>query len=127
MTWELRLPIGDPDQPIDANALVDLPMALPPGDEREIAREVLLEGLLDDEVQSVGQLHERIAWMSPTERRQLVDRSRRRSDLPTIDELQFEERHERDQRSAMLTASKTSPWMLCAEPSCSAIPINEVT
>jgi hypothetical protein len=41
--WELRLPIGDPDQPLDADALSDLPSALPPGEQRELARDFLFQ------------------------------------------------------------------------------------
>ena len=37
--WEIRLPIGDPDQLIDANALSDLPEVLSPGYERSLARD----------------------------------------------------------------------------------------
>src|SRR5512132_2513144 len=121
--WELRLPIGDPDQPLDADALSDLPSALPPGEQRELARDLLLQGRLDG-LETVGAVHDRLAGMSPSQCRRVLDGARRRSGLALTAEVEFQERHEVDQRNAQVTAGATSGWQLCHAADCNVSPVN---
>jgi hypothetical protein len=40
-SWSLKLPMRDPDEPLDVDAITDLPAALESGSDQRVARELL--------------------------------------------------------------------------------------
>jgi hypothetical protein len=64
-SWSLKLPMRDPDEPLDVDAITDLPAALETRSEQQIARELLLAARLDGGFQTVG------GWGSTAPRRSM--------------------------------------------------------
>jgi hypothetical protein len=124
-SWSLKLPMRDPDEPLDVDAITDLPQALEAGSDRQIARELLFAARLDG-IETVGQLHDMIERLSGPERRQLLDRARERVGLDTTETIDARVRVEVATRNARLAGSSESPWQICAEPTCREIPINDL-
>jgi hypothetical protein len=54
----------------------------------------------------------------------VLDGARRRSGLALTAEVEFQERHEVDQRNAQVTAGATSGWQLCRAADCNVSPVN---
>jgi hypothetical protein len=125
-SWSLKLPMRDPDEPLDVDAITDLPAALETRSEQQIARELLLAARLDGGFQTVGEVHARIEAMSGAERRQLLDRFRRRVGLDSTEKIDARRQVEMASSSARLTAAKESPWQVCHGEGCGQIPINEL-
>lgn len=91
---EFRLPrYQDRDQPLDATALTELPRTIEDREEREIARQVLIDAKLDG-AQTIGDVVSRFERASPPERREMVDRARESVGLPTLDDIEATERFE---------------------------------
>jgi hypothetical protein len=64
--------------------------------------------------------------MDPSERRQLLNEARAEAGLATTEEIEAQERFRQACDAARLKAGKESPWQLCHEPTCNALPVNEL-
>lgn len=88
--WKIRIPHRDRSQPLDAAAL-DLPRALD-GEDRQVARELLLTAALDPSMSTFGDLLDLLDGASADQRRAILDGARQRAGLPTASRIDFEAR-----------------------------------
>ena len=126
MTWQLRLPLRDFDEPLDARALDELPQALGDGDEERVTRSLLLSAWIDHGCKTVGDVKTLLAMATPERRRELLDLARESAGLKTATRIDFEQQFARDQANARVRAAATSPYQVCAADGCGAVPVNEV-
>jgi len=125
VTWSIDLPIRDRDEPLDVDAISDLPQALTPGPRREMARDALLHARFSG-LTTVGEAHDEIAKLDAAGRRRALDALRWRAGLDSIEDIEVRERLEVANTGARLTASSESPWQVCPADGCGEIPINEL-
>jgi hypothetical protein len=86
--FDIKLPVGDPRQPLDAKAVSELPSFLEDPDDRAICRE-LLSGFLfnaGDSVKTIGALATVLDAADQPLRRRLLDVLRQRVGMPTTGE-----------------------------------------
>jgi hypothetical protein len=124
MSWELRIPFRDRSELLDVDAFTDLPSYLHSAD-RGVVRHVLIKARLRG-ARTVGDLLDELAEASPERRRELLDEARVEAGLAATEEVEAQERFRQANDAARLKAGKESPWQLCHEPSCNALPLNEV-
>ena len=123
-SWEIHLPIRDPSEPLDADALTGLPAALPKGPEREMARKLLFQGRVEYGFETVGQVVDWLQGLDGPGRRRVLDLLRDHVGLPSTGDVEARERIEAANRNAQLVAAETSPWQVCPADGCGEIPIN---
>jgi hypothetical protein len=73
--WRIQIPHRALDEPLDARSIEELSRALPPGEERLVVRQLLLDARLRG-VESVGRLLADVEQSGPTQRRRLLDQAR---------------------------------------------------
>jgi HNH endonuclease len=81
VSWQIRIPFRDRDEPLDADALTDLPAALE-GEDRDVTRELMVQARLEG-ARTVGDVLDRVEAVGPRGRRQLLDEARTALGLPT--------------------------------------------
>jgi hypothetical protein len=123
MTWSISIPYRDRSDPLPA--VVDAIRTLREGDDRAIARQIVLRGMTSG-VATAGALLDQLSTMSPSERRGLLDGARRRAGLPSLADLQREAARrtyappigglERDEAGCA--------FQVCAQPDCRNYPAN---
>jgi hypothetical protein len=86
MTERIRIPYRDRNQPLDAEAVSDLPRALA-GDERTVARQLLMDARGGGAL-TVGQALDDLERATPAQRRTRLDRARADAGLPTLGALE---------------------------------------
>jgi hypothetical protein len=124
--WVVNLPMRHRSEPIDADALSDLPRALPKGPERDMARQLLLESRLDAGMSTVGEVADWLGGLDGPGRRRVLDRLRGHVGLPSTGDVEAERRSEALNRNARAIASSESPWQVCPADGCGEIPVNEL-
>jgi hypothetical protein len=125
--WEIRLPIRDRSEPLNAHAFSDLPNALPEDHEREMARQLLLEGRVEHGFGTVGEVADWLEKLDGPARRRVLNRLRQHVGLLTTAEVEQQQRFEAANENARLTSAKESPWRFCSAEGCNRIPLDEVT
>ncbi len=112
MSWSLHVAHRRRD-----DSLVDvagLARTLPPGPERDVARELAVQARLDG-LATAGQLIDRLEHADGAQRRRLLDRAREAAGLEPLAEL------EQQERIAALRA-RPEPFTSCAIPGCRNLP-----
>lgn len=123
MSWRIAFAHRGPDQRL-IDTLAD--QRVLPTEEREIARGILFDLATTPGIDTVGDAFDRLERMDPSERRRLLDEARIEAGLATTEEVEAQQRFERACDAARLKAGKESPWQLCHEPTCNALPLNEL-
>ena len=123
--WEIKMPWRLLDEPLNAKSIWELPDALTDREEKAVCRELLI-GMHMVGARRVREVTLALEELSATERRLLLDGLRRRAGLKTATQIDHERRFEAANEAGAARARSTSPWALCAEPSCNRIPFNEV-
>jgi hypothetical protein len=118
--WRISIPHRDLDEPLNAAAIEELPRALPPGDERLVVRQLLLDARARG-VENVGALLADVQQLDPAQRRGLLDRARAGVGLAPVHQVEAAERVAAATASAKVRAAATSPWQTC--PQCGAVPL----
>jgi hypothetical protein len=122
VTWQLHIPHRNLDEPLNAAAIEELPHALPPGDERLVVRQLLLDARSGG-IETVGALLADVERSDPARRRFLLDRARAGVGLAPSHKVEAAERLAAATHEAEVRAAASSVWQTCAEPSCSAVPL----
>jgi hypothetical protein len=116
MTWEIKLPIRDPDEVISAKSVSALSSLLVGAEDRAVCRETLLLWLdvaawLDAPL-SIADLRATIESFSPAERKSLLPYARKNVGLPDPDEVDAERRREEAcRRNALRNARGGIAWV----------------
>jgi hypothetical protein len=97
-----------------------------PTEERKIARGILFDLATTPGIDTVGDAFDRLERMDSSERRRLLNEARIEAGLATTEEVEAQQRFEQACDAARLRAGKESPWQLCHEPTCNALPLNEL-
>jgi hypothetical protein len=123
---ELRIPHhGDPDEPVFD--VIDSLRHTLDGDDRAVAREVLIEARMEGQA-TIGEVLDRIESMEPSDRRALVERARERAGLESLWALEWEDDRRRRQAAAPPQRDAAGlAFQLCAAPDCSVEPLSDVT
>jgi hypothetical protein len=122
--WQIRLPIGDPDQLL-VDAIRELPRVLD-GDEQEMTFDLLATAKMAG-FQTVGDLHASIDGFDGATRLLLLNALRRRAGLPSTKAVDDRKRLEAVNHAARVRAGQDSAWQICHADGCSEIPISPVT
>jgi hypothetical protein len=100
MSWSIHVP-----HRLRSDSLSDVAVAarvLETDDERAVCRQIVLAEITRGTAKTAGELIDRLENAAPAERRKLLDAARVKAGLPTTDEVEFREQHERIQRNARL-------------------------
>jgi len=89
VTWMISIPHKRRDEPLSATA--GFARHLRPGDDREVARQIVF-GAMERGVRTAGDLLDHIAALDPHERRVMLDTARQAACLPGIEEVERRER-----------------------------------
>jgi hypothetical protein len=84
VSHEIRIPYRDRSDPLPA--VVDATQALPEGDDRAVARQIVLRGMTSG-MATAGDLLDELDAMSSAERRALLDGARTGAGLPSLAEV----------------------------------------
>jgi hypothetical protein len=132
VSWELRLPYRDRDQPLDDPDVLALPQALEDRDQRAIATRLLLQAMETPGMETVGDLLDVVEALDEGERRLVLDRCRERAGLETATDVDDKQQLESLQqeivrRGSVERDSDGLAHQLCAHEGCTVEPINEKT
>jgi hypothetical protein len=123
---QIRIPYHDRSDPLPAVA--DATRALPEGDDRAVARQIVLRGMTSG-VATAGDLLDELDAMSPAERRALLDQVRVGAGLPSTAEVDAQ--RARRVRAPMICDDARDEvgraLQVCAATGCRAFPIDPVT
>jgi hypothetical protein len=108
MSWELNVPIRDPDEPLGADALIDLPSALDDPDDRRVCRELLHAAFMRD-LPTVGALVTELERADQSARRRLLDEARVGAGLESATAIDEHRRLDANQRQAGSTQAAVTP------------------
>jgi hypothetical protein len=108
MSWELNVPIRDPDEPLGADALIDLPSALDDPDDRRVCRELLHAAFMRD-LPTVGALVTELERADQSARRRLLDEARVGAGLESATAIDEHRRFDANQRQAGSTQAAVTP------------------
>jgi hypothetical protein len=122
--WVVNLPMRHRSEPINADALSDLPSALRKGPERDMARQLLLESRLAG-MSTVGEVADWLNDLDGPGRRRVLDRLRGHVGLASTGEVEAQRRFEHANAGARLAAAAESGWQICHADGCAQVPINE--
>jgi hypothetical protein len=89
MRWQIKLPVRDPDEPLNAKAIGEIPDFLD-GEDRDICREYLIwiKSINPTLFSTVGRAQLALEVLEPPERKHLLDRLRRAAGLPSTREAE---------------------------------------
>ena len=125
--WTLKLPIRDPNEVVSVRTVAELPDHLI-GDDADTCREVLMFfhqiGLRAGKSISIGLIERLFEGFNPDERRAMLDVARLRAGLPSRKAIEDRVRFEAAQTEARIRMAESSPYRICSERSCNAIPTN---
>jgi hypothetical protein len=113
MTWSISIPFRSRSDSLPAVA--DAARALPEGDDRAVARQIVLGGMRSG-VATAGDLLDELDAMSPTERRALLDQARSDVGLPTATAIERGRRHDEQSRVLALASHTAPPLRLVVGP-----------
>jgi hypothetical protein len=99
VSWKLAIPYRDRGEPLDAQALDELPRALA-GEDRDVARHVLLAARLAG-AETLGDALDKLETASPAERRRTLDRAREAVGLESTTAI--------EKRRALIEATRWPP------------------
>ena len=107
VSWQILVPFRSrSDSLIDT---VEAARELPAGEDRAVARQLVIGALIDGSAASAGELIDRLEKASPAERRKVLDEARARAGLPTTGQIEFEQKFEAAQRSTRAAAFDQPP------------------
>ena len=126
MSWSISIPFVSRSDSLPAVA--DAARALPEGDDRAVARQIVLRGMTSG-MTTAGDLVDRLAAMSPAERRALLDQARVGAGLPSTAETSAAAA--RMVRAQMINDDARDEigraLQVCAQVGCKNFPIDPVT
>jgi hypothetical protein len=113
--WAIRIPHRDRYEPLSAVAGNVRHL---PAEDREVAREIILNARLEHGIETAGGLLDHLGALEPHERRQLLDQARAEQGLPSTGEIDA-------QRPAPLTLRNVAGggFPSCAAEECNAAPM----
>ena len=102
MSWKIQIPYRS-----SSDSLVDVAEAcreLPTDESRDVARQIVLGELTNGSATTAGELLDQLEKASPAERRKTLDAARVEAGLPSIEDIEFAQKHEQVQRDARARA-----------------------
>jgi predicted phage gp36 major capsid-like protein len=122
VSWRLHVPHRARE-----DSLVDVAAAAVAleGEGRAVARVLAIQAHMDG-LKTAGDLLDAIAAETPEQRRARLDRAREAAGLPASGRVDEARRLALVQAAGRRAAAAESPWQVCAEPSCTAVPVNPV-
>jgi hypothetical protein len=125
--WAIRIPFRTRDDPLDVDAVIDLPELLDDPEDQAVARELPVEASTSG-LQLVGQLLDQLEAASPAARRATLDRMRARAGLDSTADV------EAHRASELANSAPTAPrdaggneWKACAAAGCNVVPADPAT
>jgi hypothetical protein len=128
MTWEIRLPIGNANQPLTPGAIHGLASHLD-GEERAIARTVLVDALTRG-IPTVGEALGEVEGMTQAERHELLNEARESAGLASTERIDAE-RQIADFERVSAAAGRVERseggfgFLSCSHPGCVVHPQDE--
>jgi hypothetical protein len=119
--FEVQIPFRNRSQPLDAEAISDLPRALDDREARAVTREILFEAATTG-IETVGGVLDRLEAASPADRRRLVNSAREVAGFQTLDRIEGDREFELMQAALPRGRDEQGSIRVCAAPDCGAIP-----
>jgi hypothetical protein len=96
------------------------------GEDRKVARQLAMEAVIDDGLETAGELLDLLETSGPEQRRAILHRARAGAGLESLEAVEIRKSVEAANQAARLRGSRSSPWQMCGEPTCSEVPVNEL-
>jgi hypothetical protein len=123
--WAIRIPYRDPDEPLCAKSIEELPAALEDPDDRRVCR-TLLAASHKVGLKTIGEVLQGVEELPLDKRRRLLDGLRRRAGLKTASEIDSQHRYELECRAGRIkAAAETRPLRLGYSLSGAIVDLNE--
>jgi hypothetical protein len=122
MTDQIRIPHRGRDEPLTSVASNCRHLPAP---ERDVARQIVFDGLAAGE-RTAAELLDRLAAIEPVDRRRLLDAARIEAGQATTDTLAARARQEAATKAGTQRARDDSPWRLCAGRQADGTPCNSL-
>lgn len=121
MTWQLHVPHCD-----RSDSLVEVGGFARhlEGEDRPVARELAMYAVRELSMNTAGELLDHLEASGPEQRRAVLDRARAGAGLEPIEAVEARERVKAAQQRS--SGGGRSGWQLCGEPTCNAVPLNEL-
>ncbi len=119
--WQIRIPHNGRDQtPIEA-LTSNVEDAIPDPEERRIATHLLFDAACDPDIDTTGDLLDKVEGATPEERRAILDQARESAGLPSTAKVEGQravEFYSRPRDSGPLRDSQGRISAVCSEPGC---------
>ena len=124
MTWELKLPVRDEDEVVSTRT-IELADHLA-DDDAAICRELLwlAREVAHPQACTVGMVAQVLESFDNRMRRATLNVCRHRAGLPMTKAIEDQAAFEAAQKAGAARLAETSPWQVCAEPTCKAVPVD---
>jgi hypothetical protein len=94
--FEIKLPVRDPDEPLNTKSIAELPMYVEDADDRAVTRQLLMELLIagaEDLGITIGLIDETLGALDKSVLRQGLNRLRVAAGLESVEDIPFERQH----------------------------------
>ena len=125
--WTIQIPYRERGEPLDADAVLELPRGLDDPEGRAVAERILFDASVSG-VGTVGELLDQIQRASPDERRSMLDAARVAEGLETTADVDAESRRKLANSAVHVPRDPSgNAYQRCAAEGCRAIPTDRVT